>query len=107
MNRNRLKINRVLKDAEAKNVVIGYTPKAILEQLYQDKSCFEAVTQPVLVHWYMWEGNIFVSKGHVSAIIDWERAIWGEALMDDRFRRHTRTNYFLKGYGQEQFSYEE
>lgn len=30
--------------------------------------------------------------------------MWGEAFLDDRFRRHTRNQDFLKGYGQETFS---
>lgn len=50
----------------------------------------------MFVHWDMWEGNIFIKDGHISGIIDWERALWGEAFMDDRFREHNRTQEFLK-----------
>ena len=32
-------------------------------------------------------------------IIDWERAMWGEPFMDDRFRFHNRHDDFLKGFG--------
>ena len=70
----------------------------------KDKDCFDQVKTPVLVHWDMWEGNIFVKNGHVSGIIDWERAIWGEAFMDDRFRRHTRKEDFLHGFGLKEIS---
>lgn len=45
-----------------------------------------------------------MKEKHVSGIIDWERAMWGEALMDDRFRRHTRNADFLKGFGKETFT---
>lgn len=94
-------IANVLSDAEEKQVEIGISPKEILSQLEQDKDLFDQVTQPVLVHWDMWEGNVFVKDGHVTGIIDWERALWGEAFMDDRFRRHTRNQWFLKGFGKE------
>ena len=52
----------------------------------------------------MWEGNVFVKDGRVSGIIDWERAMWGEPFMDDRFRMHNRDKYFLEGFGQTSFT---
>ena len=55
----------------------------------------------------MWEGNVFVKDGHVSGIIDWERALWGEPFMDDRFRMHNRGKHFLEGFGQTSFSEDE
>lgn len=100
-------INNVLSDAEKKEVVIGVEKEEILECLSKYRVVFDQVTEPVLVHWDMWEGNIFIKDGHISGIIDWERALWGEAFMDDRFRRHTRTQEFLKGYGKEELCKEE
>lgn len=97
-------IANVLADAEKKHVVIGVPAETLLYRLQQNRPLFEAVTQPVLVHWDMWEGNIFVQNGRITGIIDWERAMWGEPYMDDRFRSHSRTEAFLKGYGQESFS---
>lgn len=97
----------VLSDAEEKSVVIGVGKEDILECLSKYQNVFDQVTNPVLVHWDMWEGNVFIKDGHISGIIDWERALWGEAFMDDRFRRHTRTQEFLKGYGKEMLNEEE
>ncbi len=97
-------IANVLSDARKKQVEIGVSEAEILSRLEQDKDIFEQVTKPVLVHWDMWEGNVFVKDGHVTGIIDWERALWGEAFMDDRFRRHTRNPWFLKGFGKETFT---
>lgn len=94
-------MSNVISDAERKNIAVGVPFEEILTELQADRMIFEEVTQPVLVHWDMWEGNIFVKEKQISGIIDWERAMWGEALMDDRFRRHTRTAEFLKGYGME------
>lgn len=92
-------INNVLNDAEKRDVVIGVPRNEILTKLSKDKALFEAIKTPTLVHWDMWEGNIFVKDGQISGIIDWERAMWGEPFMDDRFRYHNRHNDFLKGFG--------
>ena len=62
------------------------------------------MTVPQLIHWDLWDGKVFVLDGHICGIIDWERALWGDPLMDDRFRRHERSEAFLTGYGQKEFS---
>lgn len=67
------------------------------------KGAFEDVF-PVLVHYDLWEGNIFVKNGHACALIDWERALLGDVLMEDRFRRHSVNDSFLQGFGQTEFS---
>lgn len=100
-------ISNVLSDAERKGISFGVLPEEILGLLKRYRSVFEEVKIPVLVHWDMWEGNIFVKGGHISGIIDWERAMWGEPFMDDRFRRHTRNEDFLRGFGQEAFTEKE
>lgn len=100
-------ISNILRDAGKKDIVIGVSPDEILKRLSADKKIFEEVTQPSLVHYDMWDGNIFTEEKHISGIIDWERALWGEAFMDDRFRRHTRNNDFLRGFGKEEFTKEE
>lgn len=100
-------IHNVLDDAAKRDVVIGIHQDEILEKLSKDQGIFEAVRTPTLVHWDMWEGNIFVKEGNISGVIDWERAMWGEPFMDDRFRYHNRRNDFLKGFGINEFSEDE
>lgn len=97
----------ILSDAEEKQVAIGIEKEEVLQCLSGHRPMFDRVTQPVLVHWDMWEGNIFIKDGQISGVIDWERAMWGEAFMDDRFRRHTRTQEFLRGYGKEKLDEKE
>lgn len=100
-------IFNVLSDAKKRDIDIGVDSDEILDKLYLDKTVFDEVKEPSLVHWDMWEGNVFVKEKHVLGIIDWERAMWGEAFMDDRFRRHTRNDDFLRGYGKTEFTKEE
>ena len=97
----------LISDAKRREIDICYDGETLLEGLERDKSCFELVEKPSLVHWDMWIGNVFVKDRHVSGIIDWERAMWGEPFMDDRFRAHNRETAFLRGYGQITFSAEE
>lgn len=99
-----LLLKNVLDDVEAKNIEIGVSSKEIFDQLEKDKQIFDEVETPTLVHWDMWEGNIFVKDNHVSGVIDWERAMWGEPFMDDRFRRHNGNAEFLKAFGKKDFS---
>ena len=100
-------MDNVLADAAQKAIEMDVSADEVLTRLAEDREVFDLVTQPTLVHWDMWDGNIFVKDGHISGIIDWERALWGEAFMDDRFRRHTINGDFLRGYGQEVFSRQE
>ena len=96
-------IRNVLADASEKDIFIGVSPKEIFLLLEAHKAAFEDVS-PVLVHYDLWEGNIFVKNNHVFALIDWERALWGDVLMEDRFRRHSVNDAFLQGFGQTEFS---
>ena len=103
----RYMLTNLLSDAEKKNIDILYDDKTYLNKLENDKYAFDTVRNASLVHWDMWEGNVFVKDGHVTGIIDWERALWGEPYMDDRFRMHNRDKHFLEGFGQTSFSEEE
>lgn len=97
-------IKNVLEDAEKRDVVIGVSKADVLCKLEGDRKIFDSIKTPSLVHWDMWEANIFVNDGHISGIIDWERSLWGDPLMDDRFRDHNRHDDFLKGFGIEELS---
>ncbi len=97
-------IRNVLQDAERRSVEIGLSREDVLGALEKDKVCFEEVKKPSLVHWDMWEGNIFIKDDTITGIIDWERAMWGEALMDEPFRHHKRNPQLLEGFGVEELS---
>ena len=100
-------LSNLISDAKQRGIDICYDGDGLLAELEQDRSCFDLVHKASLVHWDMWIGNVFVKEHHVSGIIDWERAMWGEPFMDDRFRAHNRNEAFLRGYGQSSFSKEE
>lgn len=70
-------IDNVLQDAERRTVEIGVSKEEILTLLAKDREYFDEVKIPTLVHWDMWEGNVFIKDGSITGIIDWERAMWG------------------------------
>ncbi|MBQ8202191.1 MAG: aminoglycoside phosphotransferase family protein [Clostridia bacterium] len=100
----RYMFTNVMRDAERRSVNVVISADELFSQLSRDRHAFDEVKQPSFVHWDMWEGNIFVDRGELSGIIDWERAMWGDPYMDDRFRRHNRRAAFLEGFGQTVFT---
>ena len=92
-------ITNVFDDAAAADVKLEVEKDVVLEKLAADADIFAEVTVPRLVHQDMWEGNIMIRDGQVVGILDWERAVWGDPLMEDRFRTHSRSEEFLQGYG--------
>ena len=66
-----------INDARNGNVDLKIPVDELLRYLERDKDFFAEVTEPRLVHWDLWDGNIFVSDGMITGLIDWERSIWG------------------------------
>ncbi len=100
-------IENVLDDIQRREIPIGVSGQEILNCLHRDSKHFADVKSSSLVHFDMWEGNIFVKDGHLCGVIDWERAMWGEPYMDDRFRHHCINEAFLRGYQKEVFTQDE
>jgi aminoglycoside phosphotransferase (APT) family kinase protein len=73
--------------------------RRVEDALHADRAIFNQVSTASLVHWDLWDGNVFVSDGAISGIIDWERALWADPLMEVGFRSWNRHPSFFKGYG--------
>ncbi len=85
-------------------ITLPFTLDEMIGRFSREQYLFSEVTTPSLIHWDFWDGNIFVINNHVSAVIDWERTMWAEPIMCDRFRRHTITEALLSGFGKTVFS---
>lgn len=96
-----------IEDARNGDVDLKIPIDRLRSRLQQDKAIFEEVTQPRLVHWDCWDGNIFVKDGQVEGIIDWERSLWGDPLMEVGFRTYADNTCFLQGYGRTGLTEEE
>jgi aminoglycoside phosphotransferase (APT) family kinase protein len=89
----------VIYDAKRLSVELKIPVEHILELLDRDKSYFEEVKIPKLVHWDLWAGNIFVSDGKITGLIDFERCLWADELMEVGFRTYEHNERFFQGYG--------
>jgi aminoglycoside phosphotransferase (APT) family kinase protein len=59
------------------------------------------VTKPQLVYWDLWEGNVLVDETtyHLTGMLDLERAMWGDPLIEGQFGPHTGSAALLDAYG--------
>ena len=89
-------VGGVLADGKAKDVELPY--QVIQGQLDRLAYLLDDVQTPRLLWWDGWEGNILVDdQGQVKGLIDFERALWGDPLMEISFLRPAEG--LLKGYG--------
>lgn len=55
---------------------------------------------PCLIHWDMWDGNIFMEDGKITGIIDWERAFWADNFAEHDFSAfEPNKQAYMEGYG--------
>ena len=94
-------------DARRKQIAMPVEENRMLELLEQDRAIFEAVKTPRFVHWDIWAGNVFIADGKVEGIIDFERCLWADALMEVGFRNYEYNKAFYEGYGIEELTAEE
>lgn len=85
------------------------TYEAIWELILSKAPVFDEVVKPSLVHWDLWDGNVFIKDGRVSGIIDYERAMWGDPLMENGFSSSSSPldESFVRGYGKNALTKEE
>lgn len=101
-------IEAVLEDAARKNVQFDFSYDQLRAVIHHHAPALEEVTTPCLVHWDAWNLNFFVKDGRISGIIDFERALWAEPLMESQFRYFGEPNTnTMRGYGKTSFTFAE
>ena len=93
-----------VEDAVSGGVDLTISVELLWSLLERDRDVFDEVVAPQLVHWDCWDGNIFVQDGRVTGIIDWERCLWGDPLMEVNFRTYQDNTWFCRGYGLEKLT---
>jgi aminoglycoside phosphotransferase (APT) family kinase protein len=96
-------LGNVLQDGQDAGVKLPLSNSDFIEQIHQHSNALDQVKTPSLVHWDLWDGNIFIDKKtkRVNGIIDFERALWADPLMEVNFGAFGINHAFLKGYGKE------
>ena len=96
----------VLQDGTRKQVAMDFSHDELQAVLDRHLDTLDGVTKPSLVHWDAWQLNLFVEGDRVCGIIDFERALWGDPLMELQFRRVLGESgqRQLAGYGRTAFT---
>ena len=94
----------VLQDGERAGVDLGWGYDEVRAAIAEHAPALEAVTEPRFVEWDLWPGNVMVREGEIVAIIDHERALYGDPLMEAGFVGTDLPGWgdsdaFMRGYG--------
>ncbi|MBN1934686.1 MAG: aminoglycoside phosphotransferase family protein [Anaerolineae bacterium] len=91
----------VLDDGLDMNVALPLAYDELETRLSPFYGTLEEITVPRLVHWDLWDGNIFIDPESrcINGIIDFERALWGDPLMECLFGFQGPQSTYAKGYG--------
>ncbi len=95
-------IQCLLADARDAGVRLPLPFDELYARLEMQFDHLDEVAAPQLVHWDLWDGNIFIDPvtSQITGLIDFERALWGDPLMEvcfDNFGNDTQ--HYLAGYG--------
>lgn len=102
-------VDALLEDAARKQAVFDYSYDELRGVVLKHAPALEEITTPCLVHWDAWNPNFFVKNGQITGIIDFERALWAEPLMEAQFRElfGAGVTHAMRGYGKTIFTFAE
>lgn len=94
----------VLHDGESAGVDVGFSYDEVRDVVAAHADALEAVTEPRYVEWDLWDSNVMVRDGKIVALIDHERAYFGDPLMEACFTGLDLEAFgdptaFARGYG--------
>ncbi len=98
-----------LEDGQRKSAGYGFSIDEIRAAILKHAPSLEPVVTPQMTHWDAWDLNFFVKDGKVTGILDFERVMWAEPLMEAQFRALSwgGVSESMKGYGKTTFTHEE
>ncbi len=98
-------VESVLEDAARRSVRFERPVREIRALVAAHASSLDEVREPRLVHWDSWDSNLFVAQGRVCGLIDFERALWADPLMEAPFRALSWAGVTdaMRGYGKTAF----
>ncbi len=103
-------MDSVLEDGRKKEAdYFGYSIEQIRDIVLKHAPALEAVKIPRMVHWDAWDLNFFAKDGEITGLLDFERALWGDPLLEAQFRAlaFEGVSDSLRGYGKTEFTHEE
>lgn len=88
----------VMQDGKDAGLQLPMSYDDLQKQLELHRDALLEVRTPRLLHWDSWAGNVFVKNGHVEGLIDFERALWADPLMEYGFGKFGYSEAFEQGY---------
>ena len=94
-------LDDILADGVAMDVGLPQPYEVVRHHAHRCAAVLDEVTTPHLVHWDLWDGNIFADSAtcKITGVIDFERALWGDPLMEVQYRTLETSPGFAEGYG--------
>ncbi|MEV6493612.1 aminoglycoside phosphotransferase family protein [Actinoplanes sp. NPDC051633] len=71
-------IEDVLRDGERRDVDLGWDYGDVRAAIARHAGSLDAVTEPRFVEWDLWDSNVMIRDGAIAAVIDHERAFYGD-----------------------------
>lgn len=102
-------VEELLGDGQRRGVILPHGYDTIRDTITTHADTLDEVTQPRFVEWDLWPGNCMVRNGRIAAIVDHERAFYGDPLMEFGFAGSESDGYgdttaFIRGYGHQPFT---
>ena len=101
-------LSALIDDAHRYGVTLPVSDERLREAVERGADALGEIRDPVLVHFDLWPGNIMITRSaaagahHINGLIDGERVIWGDPLMEfvgmDVFGRAERDPSLRAGY---------
>jgi len=93
-------ISDLFDDVLKKKGILPISKSEALAMIDNYKEALNEVQKPVLIHKDLWEGNIFLDPAsfEIKGIIDFERAIYGDPLMEAVCAFLIDNKVFMKAY---------
>jgi aminoglycoside phosphotransferase (APT) family kinase protein len=92
-------LHSVIEDGLKKNVPLPCDPVLLEQQILEVAEVLEAVQEPRLVLFDLWDGNVMIHENRLVKIFDLERALWGDPLLEYQWKTFAPSPDFLIGYG--------
>lgn len=102
-------IDDILQDGLDQHIKLPLKYDQIRQMVASRITILDEVDIPCLVHMDLHTGNVIVKKGKIKGIIDCDRALWGDPLIETYFGYRpypVDISNILKGYGSSQISTE-
>ncbi len=94
-------LENILQDGRDAGVELPISYETLCVRLPVFYAALDDVTRPALIHWDLWDGNIIVDPETktITGILDFERALWADPLMETNFDAFGTNPALVAGYG--------